>query len=512
VSRKQVLTLISIALIFVASISLLAIDNIGDREGFSLGLDLQGGTQLVYEADFSEIPPGSEDDAVEVTRGIIEKRINRYGVSEPVIEILDSGADSRISVQIPGVTAEEAKSLVGTVAELDFREQKGVDATLVKVAYAGDTNITVNDAAGFEVDDTCVVGMSSVGSIEKEDWETRRIAAINASSKVITLDPALFIDHQAGEPLSVWIPSTGTIDGEEQWLTGKYLLPNSYVDVNTQTGEPVVVFEFDETGGILFAQITGRLVGEPLGIFLDNELISAPIVQTQISGGSGIIEGLTYDEARILSSQLNGGALPLPLGHWEGDEFYPEPAVTRSVDATLGADSLQKSLIAGIIGLALVMAFMILYYRLPGVLACAALLIYGAIMLTIFKMVPVTLTLAHLAAFILSIGMAIDANILIFERMKEELRSGKTMKATIEAGFNRAWPAIRDGNVSTLITCIILFWFGSRIIAAPLVMGFALTLGIGVVISMLTAIVVTRGFLRAILFTPLAKRISLFRS
>jgi preprotein translocase subunit SecD len=209
---------------------------------------------------------------------------------------------------------------------------------------------------------------------------------------------------------------------------------------------------------------------------------------------------------------LNGGALPLPLGHWEGDEFYSEPAVIQSVDATLGADSLRWSLIAGIIGLALVLAFMILYYRLPGVLACAALLIYGAIMLTIFKMVPVTLTLAHIAAFILSIGMAIDANILIFERMKEELRLGKTLRAAVEAGFNRAWPAIRDGNVSTLITCIILFWFGSRIIAAPLVTGFALTLGIGVVISMLTAVLVTRSFLRTIVFTQLARRGSLFRS
>jgi len=276
-----------------------------------------------------------------------------------------------------------------------------------------------------------------------------------------------------------------------------------------------VNFEWGDTGARLFSQITGRLIGEPLGIFLDEELISAPIVQSQISS-KGIIEGLTFDEARILSSQLNGGALPLPLGHWEGDgderTFNTGPAVIQSVDATLGADSLQKSLIAGIIGLALVLAFMILYYRLPGALACVALLIYGTIMLTIFKMVPVTLTLAHIAALILSIGMAVDANVLIFERMKEELRSGKSMKAAIEAGFNRAWPAIRDGNFSTLITCIILFWFGSRIIAAPLVMGFALTLGIGVVISMLTAILITRSFLRTIVFTPLARKVQLFRS
>jgi protein-export membrane protein SecD len=508
--RRNILTLVGIIMLVVSAASVLAIDEIWGREGMSLGLDLQGGTQLVYEADFTDVPPGAEDDAIEVTRGVIEKRINRYGVSEPVIQILGSGDESRISVQIPGVTAQEAKSLVGAVAELDFREQKGVEATIAEAANGRDTQITVNDAAGFEVDDTCVLGISSVAVIEKESWETRRIAAINESSNVLTLDPALFLDHQAGEPLSVWIPANGIIDGEEIHLTGKYLLPNSYVDVNPQTGEPVVVFEFDETGARLFSQITGRLIGEPLGIFLDDELISAPIVQSQISA-NGIIEGLTYDEARILSSQLNGGALPLPLGHWDEDEFYPEPAVIQSVDATLGADSLQKSLIAGIIGLALVLLFMVLYYRLPGVLACVALIIYIALMLTIFKMVPVTLTLAHIAAFILSIGMAVDANILIFERMKEELRSGKTLSAAIETGFNRAWPAIRDGNVSTLIICIILFWFGSQIIAAPLVMGFALTLGIGVVVSMFSAIVVTRTFLRSIIFTPLARRVSLFR-
>lgn len=510
-SKRHIITLVCIALIFAFTVSMLSVDKIGGREGMSLGLDLQGGTHLVYEADFSEVPSGTEGDAIEVARGIIEKRINRYGVSEPVIHII---GDDRISVQIPGVTAEEAEELVGTVAELDFLEQKGVDATLVEEASGGDTHITVNDAAGFEVDDTCVVGVSSAMTIDKESWETKRVAAINQSTNILTFASALLIDHQAGEPVSAWIPSTGTIEGNELPLSGKYLLPNCYVDVNPKTGEPVVHFEFDDTGARLFSQITERLIGKPLGIFLDDELISAPIVQSQISK-QGIIEGLTYDEARILSSQLNGGALPLPLGHWEGEgdetTFHTGPAVIQSVDATLGADSLQKSLIAGIIGLVLVLAFMILYYRLPGALACVALLIYGAVMLTIFKMVPVTLTLAHIAAFILSIGMAVDANILIFERMKEELRSGKALRAAIEAGFNRAWPAIRDGNFSTLITCIILFWFGSRIIAAPLVMGFALTLGIGVVISMLTAILVTRSFLRTIVFTTLAGKVQLFR-
>jgi preprotein translocase subunit SecD len=504
VSKKHIITLVSIAVLFALSVSMLAVNRIGGRDGMSLGLDLQGGTHLVYEADFSEVQPGTEDDAVEVVREIIEKRINRYGVSEPNIQIIGSGAGSRISVQIPGVTEEEALSLVGAVAELDFRERKGADATLAEAADKGDTQIAVSATTGFESGDTCVVG------INKENWDTGQIVAINSSSSIFTLDSELFYDHQAGEPVSNWVPATGTIEGEEIELAGKYLLPNSYVDVQTQTGEPVVYFEFDGEGASLFSQITSRLIGQPLGIFLDDEIISAPIVQSQISK-NGIIEGLTYEEARMLSSQLNGGALPLPLGHWDGDEFYNDPAVIQSVDATLGADSLRKSLIAGIIGLVLVLAFMILYYRMSGVLACAALLIYGAIMLAIFKMVPVTITLAHIAAFILSIGMAVDANILIFERLKEELRSGKPFKAAVESGFNRAWPAIRDSNFSTLITCIILFWFGSRIIAAPLVMGFALTLGIGVVVSMLTAIVVTRSFLRTVVFTSLAGKISLFR-
>lgn len=492
--------------LFFAAVALLAIPNVGGRQGMSLGLDLQGGTHLVYEADFTDIQPGAEGDAIEVAREIIEKRINRYGVSEPHIQII---GDDRISVQIPGVTAEEAMALVGTVAELDYRELKGADSILAGAASKGDTSVTVADATGFEVGDTLVIGLSSTGGVDKELWEAKGIASINGTN--ISLDSTVFNDHQAGEPLSLWIPATGTIDDEEIHLTGKYLLPNSYVQVNQQTGEPEVAFEFNEEGAMLFAQITGRLIGEMLGIFLDNDIISAPVVQTQISD-KGIIEGLSFDEARILSSQLNGGALPLPLGRWDGDEFQMgQPAVIQSVDATLGADSLQKSLIAGIIGLVLVMIFMIAYYRLPGLLACIALLIYGAVVLTIFKLVPVTLTLAHIAAFILSIGMAVDANVLIFERMKEEMRSGKTLGASIEAGFSRAWPAIRDSNVSTLITCIILFWFGSRIISAPLVMGFALTLGIGVVVSMFTALIVTKSFLRTVAYTPLSQKPALFK-
>jgi len=503
--RRHKITLLIIAALVVFCVSVLAVDQVWGREGMSLGLDLRGGTHLVYEVDFSGVQAGSEADAIEVARGIIEKRINRYGVSESTLQII---GNDRISVQIPGVTAEEATKLVGTVAELDFREMKGVDATLAQAAAKGDTYINVSSASGFSVNDTCVLGLSSAGSMGKEYWEAKKITGINGTN--VSLDIPLYNDYQVGEPLSLWIPSTGTLNEEKTPLTGKYLLPNCYVGVD-QTGLPIVNFEFNSDGAKLFSEITGRLQPtKPLGIFLDNDLISAPTVRSQISD-KGIIEGMTLEEAKLLSSQLNGGALPLPLGHWEGDKFLAGPAVAQNVDATLGADSLHKSIIAGIVGLVIVLLFMIAYYRLPGLLACVALLVYGAILLAIFKLVPVTMTLASIAAFVLSIGMAVDANVLIFERLKEEMRAGKPLGTAIELGFSRAWPAIRDSNVTTLITCIILYWFGTKIIAAPLVMGFALTLGIGVVVSMFTALIVTRIFLRTIVLIPLAKKSSLYR-
>lgn len=505
--RRNTLRLVGIVLLVAFAASVMAIDPIrlpiiGERDWNILGLDLAGGTHLVYEADFSEVEPGREGEAIEGARGIVERRINRYGVSEPIIQIIGS---DRISVQIPGVTLDEAKELVGKTAELVFREQATSGNTFLAVAVnAGDMQITVDDATGFAIGDVFGVGSGDTA-------EAKTIKAVDEANNIITVDSGFEYDHAVDEPVTnLWVLATGVIDGEEKALTGAYLRPNTYVDISPQTAEPVVAFEWDATGAELFSQITGRLIGKPLGIFLDNELISAPTVQSQIRE-SGIIEGLSFDEARMLSIQLNAGALPLPLGHWEDGNFYSEPAVSQNVDATLGEDSLKKSLIAGMIGLALVLLFMIIYYRLPGVLACVALIIYAALVLTIFKLLPVTLTLAHIAALILSLGMAVDANILIFERVKEELRSGRSLGAAIETGFNRAWPAIRDSNVSTFIICAILYWFGSRIIGAPLVMGFALTLFIGVAVSMFTAIVITRTFLRSIVLTPLARRTSLFR-
>jgi SecD/SecF fusion protein len=297
-----------------------------------------------------------------------------------------------------------------------------------------------------------------------------------------------------------WVPATaiGT-DGLEKALTGHFLKANAHVELMGAGGQPVVAIEFNSEGGKLFGEITGRLVGLPMAIFLDQDIVSAPTIRAHITGGSAVIEGVPLDEGRTLAIQLNSGALPVPL----------KVIQESTVDATLGDDSVRKSVQAGEIGILAVIAFMILYYRLPGVLASMALVTYTSVVLMIFKMWPVTLTLAGIAAFVLSVGMAVDANILIFERTKEELRAGRALVAAIEAGFARAWPSIRDSNVSTFITCGILWWFGDQF-GANLVKGFALTLGIGVAVSMFSAIVVTRTFLRLLVGTPVASRLAWF--
>ncbi len=383
-----------------------------DRQGATLGLDLQGGTHLVLQADMTKAPG---QDAESVLKGVIrvlERRVNAYGVAEPVIQA--QGSD-RVIVELPGVKdIEEAKKLIGQTAQLDFRER----------------------------------------------------------------------DPQTGE----WKIATATgLDGQDKELTGKYFRPNAQVVFDQRTNQPQVAFEFDDEGSHLFEQITRRLIQRPLGIFLDSELISAPTVQAVISR-NGVITGVRLNEARTLAIQLNAGAVPVPISIIE----------ERTVDATLGSDSVRKSVVAGEIALLIVALFMVMYYRLPGVLAALALFVYTILTLALFKVIPVTLTLAGIAGFILSIGMAVDANILIFERMREELRWGKSLGAAIEAGFDRAWTSIRDSNTSTLITCGLLYWFGYNF-GASLIMGFALTLAIGVVISMFTAIVVTRNLLQAII-------------
>ncbi|MFH1486864.1 MAG: protein translocase subunit SecD [Chloroflexota bacterium] len=411
--------------------------DIGDlhfvRQGMRLGLDLQGGTHLVHEADLSKVDTAEKDNAMKGLTNIIERRINAYGVAEPVVQ---RQGTNRISIQLPGVRdIQEAIRLIGQTAQLDFREP--------------------------ELDDK--------GNVVYEEGKIKWKGV-----------------------------AKGTIDGPEKELTGAYFKPNATVVLDPQTSKPEIAFEFDEQGAKLFEQITGRLVGKPLGIFLDDQLLSAPTVQSVIRE-RGRITGLTLEEARTLAIQLNAGALPVPIHIVQQED----------VDAMLGADSIRKSILAGEIGLLMVMLFMVLYYRVPGVLASIALVVYALIVLAIFKLLPVTLTLGGIAAFILSVGMAVDANVLIFERLKEEVWAGKTLGAAIEAGFDRAWSSIRDSNISTFITCVILYWFGSNF-GASLVMGFALTLFIGVAVSMFSAIFITRTFLRSLIGSPLAKNMSLF--
>jgi len=302
-----------------------------------------------------------------------------------------------------------------------------------------------------------------------------------------------------------WVPTTAVVYGQEKELTSAYFKENTYVD-RDNLGRILLVFEWNEEGSKLSEQITERLINKPLGIFLSDEpllgddgLPIAPIVRSKITI-RGQIEGLSWTEATELSKLLNAGRIPVPL-----TAIYEQ-----TVSPILGADFIDMSLKAGVIGIILVMLFMIIYYRLPGVLASLALTFYGALVLALFKLIPVTLTLAGLGGFILSIGMAVDANVLIFERMKEEFRIGRTLGAAIEAGFNRAWTAIKDSNVTTFIVCGILYWLGSSIVASAPVMGFALTLFIGVAVSMFTAIVVTRTLLRLFVGTRLAQRTSLF--
>ncbi len=392
--------------------------------GLRLGLDLKGGSQLLYEANLSKKDPSITDaEAMASVIDKIQRRVDLYGVTEPVIQKL--GTD-RISVQLPGVkNIDEALKLIGQVAELDFREQ-------------------VHDASG----NTTWVIAKAVGS-----------------------------------------------DGQEKELTGKYL-KRAYVYYIELEGY-VVMIEWDSEGGYLFEEITKRNLNKPLAIFLDNELISAPIVQGVITAGqTGYIKGdFTTSEAQTLAIQLNSGALDLPLTIID----------QRDVDATLGADSIRKSILAAGIGIVLLLVFMILYYRLPGLVACLSLGIYGVFLLAIFNIFSsyITLTLPGIAAAILSLGMAVDANVLIFERIKEELRAGRSPGAAVEAGFNRAWPAIRDSNITTFIACVVLFWLGGTF-GAYKVRGFALTLSIGVALSMFTAIVITRTFLRFIVSSRLA--------
>lgn len=348
--------------------------------------------------------------------------------------------------------------------------------------------------------DRIILELPGINITDKEKESLSRVALLEFG-ELATDNASVKWENELGQ----WQPATAVINGETKELTSRYFKQNTFIN-RDNLGQIILIFEWDEEGAELSREITGRMVGQPLGIFEGSEPLRgedgrpiAPTVREAIAE-RGQITGLSFIDATRLSAQLNAGRLPVPL----------EIIYDQTVSPILGADFVDMSVRAGLIGIAVVILFMILYYRISGFLASLALIFYGMLVLALFKLIPVTLTLAGLGGFILSIGMAVDANVLIFERMKEELRSGRTLGAAIEAGFDRAWTAIRDGNVTTLIICIILYVLGNTIVASAPVKGFALTLGIGVLVSMFTAIVVTRTLLRLFVGTSLARKIRLF--
>lgn len=605
---------------------------------FRLGLDLQGGSHLVYTAKMDDIKSGDRSTALEGVRDVIERRVNAYGVSEPIVQTSMSGGDHRIIVELAGIKdVNEAINMIGETPLLEFKEQVAEERDLTEEEqktiedYNNEANAEATEALGkvLSGDDFATIAKEYSQDSETKDnggdlgWiegknepvivEAVKDLEIGATTEELVDAPYgyeilklvdkknktnpfdetqiekevkashILICHNEAEQCESEISkeealaktkdiekkasaknfadlarehSTGTsgekggdlgwfergamvkpfsdtvfdntevgeisyivetkfgyhlihkVDEKElveyrvshigiatmsekdilnqsQWklteLTGKNL-DGANVTRNPNDGSVEVALVFDDEGGDMFAEITGRNIGSPVGIFLDGYPISTPRVNDRISGGRAVVSGnFSVKEAQLLAQRLNAGALPVPI----------ELISQQTVGASLGQKSLIASLRAGLIGLVLVALFMILYYRLPGIVAVASLLVYGILVLMIFKLWPVTLTLAGMAGFILSIGMAVDANVLIFERLKEELSEGNPLNMAIENSFTRAWPSIRDGNISTLITCFILIQFSTGIVK-----GFAITLGIGVMISMFSAIIITKAFLQ----------------
>ena len=478
---------------------------------FSLGLDLQGGAHLVYLADMSGIAEADRDEALESARDIIERRVNLFGVSEPVVQANKTvDGEYRIIAELAGIkNVQEAIAMIGETPILEFKEQDEAAISEIEKLIADNYEKSSSTDDGLEATTDITTSAEDI-SISEEDLLNLGI-----------------------DPNSGW-KSSG--------LTGKYL-KRSTVQFNPNDGSPEISLEFNPEGATLFEEITARNIGRPVAIFLDGYPISIPNVNEKITGGQAVISGtFTIDEAKDLVKRLNSGALPVPISL----------IAEKTVEASLGAESISNSLKAGLIGLLLVSIFLIIAYRLPGLLSVVSLVVYGVLVLAIFKALPlwlalfliillvalifyvfddlkifngslalmfgifgillffyalqaITLTVAGIAGFILSLGMAVDANVLIFSRVKEELKLGKTVSQAVDEGFKRAWPSIRDGNFSTILTCFILMFFGTSTIQ-----GFGTTLFIGIVISLFSAIVVTKLLLSLVSGSWLDKRPWLF--
>ena len=590
--RRNARALITIALLITICAGIVGFQNINIRNfnrggdtplGLSLGLDLQGGSHLVYETNLTDPTSGEKQEIsreqMQSLSHTIERRINSSGLGEPIIQIL---GEDRLLVQLPGIKDPgRAKTLIGETARLEFRHRtlnaapqpvesikpeniKSItvdelreDGKLLSELDSEDKNsqsqtLTSFPAVIVEFDETGLENFEQLFfnlalSFEKaaaavaagdydspadqinvtiDGVEELRFTTLANSIRRLEDTPRYGIAFPSDEtgmegiitkedaekklgknPKIEFAVKKGYLD-EEIGLSGDDL-KTAYAGQHQASGLPIVNIEFDDRGTRIFGELTTDIyvkqeetgIRDQIAIILDGQELISPRVNAPITAGTAIIEGGDFTMTRVkdLALLLESGRLPVPI------ELIQE----RDVDAILGADSLRKSVIAGFIGLALVLIFMTLYYRVPGLVASAALIIYAVIVLAVFKIIPVTLTLSGVAAAILSIGMAVDANILIFERMKDELRSGRTMLSAVNIGFNRAWPAIRDSNVSTLITCAILYWFSDQL-GATVVQGFAVTLVIGVGISMFSAIVVSRTIMRVVALSPLSRNINLF--
>ena len=613
---------------------------------FILGLDLQGGTALEYEADLAKVAPSEHRDAMAGVRDVIERRVNSLGVSEPVVQVTQAGEAWRVNVELAGISdVNQAIKLIGETPILEFKEKntekprdltkeesaqmeaKNTDAlnrakaildeakkpetdftelakskteNLARKVDGGDTGPLDPDtiASNGDLQDLLdTIGNLAVGSVFQsvvdtdaaylivkmeemkdgdkevnarhllvsytgasgglatrtkeearakidelkkqattanfntlvsansdepnatstfgdlgwfgkgamvESFETPAFAQASGTiSDVIETEYGFHLFYKLGER-NIQLPRLRLIEIKksvptdfvpvDEWkataLTGKQL-QSAKVDFDQQLGSVNVSLQFNDEGSTLFAELTKKHIGEQIAIFLDGEVLSAPMVQQEILGGRAVITGnFSVQEAQLLARRLQAGALPVPI----------TLVAQQSVGPTLGADSLQKSIQAGLVAFLLIAIFAVLLYRIPGVAAVIVLLIYAALNAAVFKLVPITLTLSGIAGFILSIGMAIDSNVLVFERLKEELKAGRGLDAALEEAFKRAWTSVRDGHVTILISCAVLFWFTSSLIK-----GFALTLALGTIISLFTATFTTRTVLRMLAKSPLAK-------
>ncbi len=510
---------------------------------FKYGLDLQGGARLIYEADVSEVSVQDKTSALEGIRDVIERRINAFGIAEPRVFTKTGGGNPQLIVELPGIkNIDEALQQIGETPVLEFKERTSAeDLTPEKEEELNSYNQAARQRAEDILEEikTEEKDFATLAKEYSEDPGSKEkggdLGWFRRGAMVSEFEKAAFVlkkgeitddlvkskfgyhliqktgEREEGEEIKashILIKTKAAEDFLPLWkttgLTGRYL-SKAAVAFDQTTGSPKIELSFNEEGAKLFEEITARNIEQPLAIFLDGKAIVdtngdnkitnadlyAPIVKDKISGGKAVITGdLDIARAKEIVSRLKSGALPVPI----------ELISQKTIGPTLGRTSLNQSWWAGLIGIAAMVVFMLFFYRFPGFLASLALAVFAMIILALFKLIPVTLTLAGIGGAILSIGMAVDANILIFERMKEELKEGRGLKQAINVGIKRAWPSIRDGNMTTLLVAIVMFWFGTSFIK-----GFSITLSLGVLVSVFSALWVTPTLLRLFEDTRLAK-------